>query len=471
MDANRTEKRRCARATTFVFSLLAGWTLTAAPAVAHSDLESSTPATNSVVAEMVDEIEFVFVSSVQPESAEVAVVVDGEPVVAASAAGSSQRALVVRPGEPILAGEVAVAVALLAADGHRIEVGIRFSVDARIVEEPPTEAAPVAPSSSTSTSTTATTSTTTATTTTVVAAGGPGDPADGDQLAAAFGALHDGATDRLEQAQAVVRGIGYAATVLVVGLFVFGRVIDRSSVPAARDVVAAGAAVALVLVTLAWVSTQAALHAGGDTAALFDVSAWDAALEGRLAIGFWLRLLGAALLLAAALGTGRHAVVGGAVGATAVVFTYGLIGHNSVAFASLAAVVHVTALSIWIGGLFGLVRVLRQNPSRRGALLSRFSRLAAGTLVVTVAAGVGLAVSRLGAPSELWATSYGRILVAKVLVFAVVVALGASNRLAITRDRDLTTSSTLQRLRRVGVWELGTASLVIVLTTTLVASG
>lgn len=104
-----------------MFWLLAGWTLTAAPAGARSDLESSTPATDSVVAEMVDEIEFVFVSSVQPESAEVAVTVDGEPVVAASAAGSSERALLVRPDEPILTAEVGVAVALLAADGHRIE--------------------------------------------------------------------------------------------------------------------------------------------------------------------------------------------------------------------------------------------------------------------------------------------------------------------------------------------------------------
>lgn len=225
-----------------------------------------------------------------------------------------------------------------------------------------------------------------------------------------------------------------------------------------------------MLVTLAWMSSQAALHAGGDTTALSDLSAWDAALEGRLAIGFWLRLLGAALLLAAALVTGRYAVFGGAVGATAIVSSYGFIGHNAVAFASLAAVVHVTALSIWIGGLFGLVRVLWRNPSRRGALVSRFSRLAGWTLVVTVATGAGLAVSRLGAPSDLWATSYGRILVAKVLVVAVVMALGASNRLTITGDRDLTARSTLQRLRRVGVWELGTATLVIALTTTLVAS-
>jgi copper transport protein len=88
---------------------------------------------------------------------------------------------------------------------------------------------------------------------------------------------------------------------------------------------------------------------------------------------------------------------------------------------------HVAAASIWLGGLVGLAVVLHRGGERR-ALLRRFSNLAAASVAVLAPTGVVRALSELRSVSQLWATGYGRILVVKTGLLALLVALGWLNR-------------------------------------------
>lgn len=93
-------------------------------------------------------------------------------------------------------------------------------------------------------------------------------------------------------------------------------------------------------------------------------------------------------------------------------------------------IVHVAAGSAWFGGAFALALVLPQLAGRRAAadLVARFSTLAAGVLVALLATGGLLAWRIVGSWSDLVETTYGRVLLAKVTVVAVVVAIAAWNR-------------------------------------------
>ena len=105
---------------------------------------------------------------------------------------------------------------------------------------------------------------------------------------------------------------------------------------------------------------------------------------------------------------------------------------------------HTVAASVWAGGLLILACVvLRQKPPCPPASLvvvaRRFSRLAGACLLAVVLTGSYNAWSQLGAVSRLWTSPYGRVLLVKLLVVAVLVGLGAVNRYVIIprlrRDR------------------------------------
>ncbi len=97
--------------------------------------------------------------------------------------------------------------------------------------------------------------------------------------------------------------------------------------------------------------------------------------------------------------------------------------------------VHAVAASAWTGGLIALAFA----AGRRGAgwsreslatVAPRFSRLAGLCLLAIVVTGGYNAWAQLGGLSRLWSTAYGRVLIVKLLIVAVLVWLGAVNRYA-----------------------------------------
>src|SRR3954469_5127163 len=95
------------------------------------------------------------------------------------------------------------------------------------------------------------------------------------------------------------------------------------------------------------------------------------------------------------------------------------------------AVVHVAAMTVWLGGLTGLLAgVLRPGvPADELAVaLPRFSRLAFGSVVALVVTGIVQSVREVGTPAALVSTEYGWLLVAKLLLVAVILAAAGISR-------------------------------------------
>ncbi len=97
-------------------------------------------------------------------------------------------------------------------------------------------------------------------------------------------------------------------------------------------------------------------------------------------------------------------------------------GSHSLAIGSL--VIHVVALSLWVGGIFAIV--LLEEADRRIAL-PRFSKLALWAAIAVVISGIANAWARLNFASA-WSSSYARIIIAKVILTVVLLIIGFRNR-------------------------------------------
>jgi len=126
-------------------------------------------------------------------------------------------------------------------------------------------------------------------------------------------------------------------------------------------------------------------------------------------------------------------------------------GSHALAIGSL--VTHVIALTLWVGGLFGIMAIPREE---RVTALYRFSQLALWAAIAVVASGVATAWTRLNDKSA-WGTQYSYVVIAKVLLTAVLLAMGYANRKALESRDELR----LQELTRlVGVEAMVMAAVV-----------
>lgn len=94
----------------------------------------------------------------------------------------------------------------------------------------------------------------------------------------------------------------------------------------------------------------------------------------------------------------------------------------------LVAAAHTVAVGVWIGGLI-VASVYRFDPDALAAWHPRFSRIALIALLVVAATGLYQAVLYLPAPPALVGSDYGRVLVAKHVFVAGVLAMAGLNRL------------------------------------------
>ena len=108
-----------------------------------------------------------------------------------------------------------------------------------------------------------------------------------------------------------------------------------------------------------------------------------------------------------------------------------LSGHDAVDAGSswtteLADWAHLSAASLWVGGLVSLVVAVWPvaHTLRRDAFV-RFSRLAVALVALVLFAGIYLSVVRLPQLSDLWTHEYGQVLLVKILLVALVLAWGA----------------------------------------------
>ena len=146
----------------------------------------------------------------------------------------------------------------------------------------------------------------------------------------------------------------------------------------------------------------------------------------------------------------RGRAITGAAAAVALLLTVALTGHESVGsavpLAMTAAMLHLVAMTVWLGGVVTLAVVVLPATRAGGphqasaASLRRWSVTAYGCVAALVVTGEYQASRQLAPVQALWSTSYGLALLVKLALIAVMLAAAALaqrriQRLAPDRDR------------------------------------
>ncbi|MGA5166003.1 MULTISPECIES: copper resistance CopC/CopD family protein [Streptomyces] len=242
----------------------------------------------------------------------------------------------------------------------------------------------------------------------------------------------------------IARYVSYGGFVLLVGgaAFVLACWPRGAAVRPLQRLVVRGWA-ALTAATLALLLLRAP-YTGAD----FGPGSLGAVLETKTgaALVSRLLLLGAAALFVAVLfgaytrredeGEKKDLTFGLAIGGTVVAAgiagTWALSEHASAGLQPLVAmpvdILHLLAMAAWLGGLAALLVALYREPSVEGSAVRRFSRVAFGSVVVLAATGVYQSWRQVGSWSALTGTAYGRLLLLKVALVAVLVAVAWLSR-------------------------------------------
>jgi copper transport protein len=120
----------------------------------------------------------------------------------------------------------------------------------------------------------------------------------------------------------------------------------------------------------------------------------------------------------------------------------GLTGHALDApqrtVAEVAALLHLAGICAWFGGLAVLLLGVlpRRRPEELASVVPKYSRLALSSVVVIVLAGTALAWQLVGTPDVLFTTGYGRLLLVKLAIFAVVLGAAQLSKRWVNRRLD-----------------------------------
>ncbi|MFD8882017.1 copper resistance CopC/CopD family protein [Streptomyces erythrochromogenes] len=218
--------------------------------------------------------------------------------------------------------------------------------------------------------------------------------------------------------------------------------------------------VTLTAATLAMLVLRTPYTGSGRFADAFDLEGLRAVLETKTGASLVSRLLllGAAALFVAVLfgvyarrledaGTEEETAgekagdtndltfglaIGGAVVCGGIAATWALSEHASTGIqpglAMPADILHMMAVATWLGGLSALLVALHKVPGIEHSAVRRFSRVAFVSVVVLAVTGVYQAWRQTGSWSALTGTEYGRLLLLKVALVAVLLAVAYMSR-------------------------------------------
>ncbi|HZG43034.1 MAG TPA: CopD family protein [Longimicrobium sp.] len=451
--------------------------LLAAPAAAHTGIQSTQPANGDTVATVLAEVRVRFSAAVAPGLTRIELRQGGRTVLTGGvpAAGQGNREYVLPLPQPLAPGAYEARWTTAGADGHVLRGTFRF-----IVAAPAPATAPSGPLPTEAAEGSAQVDSS-------LAAGVPGDPD-------AVGTTTSAAASPLSVA---VRWGWFAALLAMIGVvaFRFGVLARLARDEAFRPVAAraeAGAwtialgAASLSMLTLAgrlWLQASALGMrtedwSGEQLTALVTGTVWG--------LGWLLQAIATcAFVMGMLIARAPHGRTAGWMGAAGSVVLLAAVpslsGHAAgveglTALAIVADAVHVLAAGAWIGSLLmvlaiGIPATLGMSAQACGSvamMVRAFSPMALIAGAVVGATGVVSALLHIGAVGELWGTGYGRALLLKVALLTLVGATGFYNwrRVLPCLGADDEGTRRLQRSARV---ELAIAAAVLLVTAVLVA--
>ncbi|MEG3637265.1 copper resistance CopC/CopD family protein [Micromonospora palythoicola] len=425
--AHRRRFARLAATAGLLVAVVALLLVPASPASAHAVLSSSSPAASAVVPAAPAEVVLTFSETVRK-------VPDRIRVIAPDGSRADQ-------GEPTFAGSVVnipvdtgrgngtylVTYRVISADSHPVSGAFTYSVGAP--SEPPV------------------------------------DSGDDGQANPVVG-----------NAVKVAKFLGYAGLLLAIGpalvlALLWPRRLSRRG-PARLAWTGLGlvalATVAAVLLQVPYTNGGGVFDVTGEGLSLVLGSAFGAAHLVRLGL-----LAAVALLLRPLLAgpVGRTDLVILGVLAVGALFTWPIAGHPAASPAPAVSVlvdtVHLGGMAVWLGGLVMLAVFLLPRADERelGAILPIWSRWAALAVSALLLAGTVQALIEVATPAALVNTTYGRLVLAKIGLFVLVIAVAAYSRHLV---RTRVAASRPAPVRR-AIWaELAITAIVLGVSATLV---
>jgi copper transport protein len=294
----------------------------------------------------------------------------------------------------------------------------------------------------------------------------------------ALGQLTEEGNDRIwEVAGAIGRWLAYSGVLLASGGVAFLVLVHRGGAERFHLVrVVWTAALVGAVGSMVALPVQAALGTGQGPGSLFDPGVLAEVVRDGVGLGLVLALGG--LVVAVSMVERQRTIA--LAGAIVAAGSFATNGHtragSSATLATIADASHLLAAAAWGGGLVLLALCLRArrragevDHTASAALVGRFSTLATVTVVLVGVSGAALSWIELGSLDALTGTGYGRLLLVKVGVVAVIAALGAYNHFrlvpALTRGR---AQAALAQLRGTLRLEVLALALVVALTAVLV---
>lgn len=381
-------------------AVVLGWA--AAPVSAHASLESSVPAANSVVEASPAAIVLDFDEDIEASLASIRLFDAQQQPVDVGAAGAGDDATVVSASLPTLDdGLYAVVWRVTSADGHVIDGAFSFQV-------------------------------------------GTGAVGDGNDLIAQV-SQGNGVDAGLRWAYGVARWLALSGAILLVGLGLWsvqGRP-QLGTLPNVRRAMWA-AWVLFVVGGFAAFGCFGAQAKGGTTADALRPSVWADVAGTDTGRALLVRAVLAVVLGVMLRLWHRHGAtwwqgVAG-VAALLVFVASSASGHpNSLSPRLLwvsVDVLHLVAITVWVGGLFALLLAGREWLSQPEAVrpVGRYSSCALVAVPVIALTGVAQTLQLTGDLDDVTATTWGRLLLGKVALVVVMVALGAVSRWLLRHD-------------------------------------
>jgi putative copper export protein len=143
-----------------------------------------------------------------------------------------------------------------------------------------------------------------------------------------------------------------------------------------------------------------------------------------------LRLAGLVLIY---IGLRIRARTTGVIGTVIVMVAFVLVGHTATHpdrwVLGVSLLVHLLVVAFWFGALFPLYRLsMREPPAVAGRIVADFSAVAVWLVPAVLVAALILAVVLLPDLAALRTTTYGQLLIAKMVGFALLMLLASLNK-------------------------------------------
>jgi copper resistance protein D len=294
---------------------------------------------------------------------------------------------------------------------------------------------------------------------------------------------------------AAARAVHFFCALLMFGELVFVLAVGPAAGTASRDVstralrVLAWSLTGSVASALVWLAVEAVAMSGLPVARALDRDTMSLVLEETTFGHVWLLRVALAIAFAMVLfalrrsqRSTRSLLMIALVIAAGYLCAQAWSGHAGAAAGSQryihlpSDVLHLLAAGAWLGALPALVRLLGSAPriDEAAQAVRRFSTLGLAAVGVLVMSGAVNAWFLVGSIPALFGTDYGRLLLAKLALVAVMLMLAAVNRMALTPRLARRDDGALRLLRRNAMLEtaigIAVVSIVAVLGITIPAA-